>query len=107
MKIRNLASQCRISCKVNNLCYRCLQRKVNLCQKLIASDMFSLRLIDQEYRAVAHRMDRHRRQSSIRPSRASTLGDPRHASVVSTSDLPTVFGAPFSHSFSRSLSWNS
>ncbi|WP_439649888.1 protein YoaL [Enterobacter soli] len=52
-------------------------------------------------------MDRHRRQSPFRPSRASFTGDSRHASILSTIDLPTLSGAPFRHSFSRSLSWNS
>ncbi|EPN4911709.1 protein YoaL [Enterobacter cloacae] len=69
--------------------------------------MFSLRLIDQEYRAIAHYMDRHRRQSSIRPLRAFFTGDPRHVSTLFTAVLPTLSGAPFRHSFSRSLSWNS
>ncbi|RAU32107.1 hypothetical protein DBY73_018240 [Enterobacter sp. RIT418] len=68
--------------------------------------MFSLRLIDQEYRATAHYMDRHRRQSSFRPSRASYTGDSRHASTPFAFDLPTFCRAPFCHSFSRSLSWN-
>ncbi|WP_104556996.1 protein YoaL [Enterobacter sichuanensis] len=69
--------------------------------------MFSLRLLVQEYRAIAHYMDRHRRQSSFRPSRAFFTGDPRHVSTLSASVLPTLRGAPFRHSFSRSLSWNS
>ncbi|HII4350182.1 TPA: protein YoaL [Enterobacter cloacae] len=69
--------------------------------------MFSLRLIVQEYRAKAHYMDRHRRQSSARPFRALFTGDPRHVPTLFTSVLPTLSGAPFRHSFSRSLSWNS
>ncbi|EPO9962335.1 protein YoaL [Enterobacter cloacae complex sp. 2024EL-00227] len=69
--------------------------------------MFSLRLIVQEYRATAHYMDRHRRQSSFRPFRAFFTGDPRHVSTLSASVLPTLSGAPFRRSFSRSLSWNS
>ncbi|WP_411813794.1 protein YoaL [Enterobacter huaxiensis] len=69
--------------------------------------MFSLRLIDQEYRATAHYMDRHRRQSSTRPFRATFTGYPRHASTLSSFDLPNLLAAPFRHSFSRSLSWNS
>ncbi|EPF6064254.1 MULTISPECIES: protein YoaL [Enterobacter] len=69
--------------------------------------MFSLRLNDQEYRATAHYMDRHRRQSSTRPLRAFFTGDPRHVSTLFASVLPTLSGAPFCHSFSRSLSWNS
>ncbi|ARU83226.1 hypothetical protein A8A57_21895 [Lelliottia amnigena] len=69
--------------------------------------MFSLRLIDQEYRASAHCMDRHRRQSSYRPFRASLAGDSRHPLLTHTAVSPNTFGAPFSHSFSRSLSWNS
>ncbi|MFH5068253.1 protein YoaL [Enterobacter cloacae complex sp. 2024EL-00215] len=52
-------------------------------------------------------MDRHRRQSSFRPFCASFTGDPRHVSTLSTIDLPMPIGAPFCHSFSRSLSWNS
>ncbi|EPG6287602.1 MULTISPECIES: protein YoaL [Enterobacter] len=52
-------------------------------------------------------MDRHRRQSSIRPLRAFFTGDPRHVSTLFTAVLPTLSGAPFRHSFSRSLSWNS
>ncbi|WP_375290487.1 hypothetical protein [Lelliottia sp. RWM.1] len=52
-------------------------------------------------------MDRHRRQSSTRPFRALFIGDSRHAPVLSTFDLPVTFRAPFCHSFSRSLSWNS
>ncbi|WP_371745447.1 protein YoaL [Enterobacter asburiae] len=52
-------------------------------------------------------MDRHRRQSSTRPFRALFIGDPRHVSTLFTSVLPTLSGAPFRHSFSRSLSWNS
>ncbi|HIF6284101.1 MULTISPECIES: protein YoaL [Enterobacter] len=69
--------------------------------------MFSLRLIVQEYRVTPHYMDRHRRQSSTRPFRALFTGDPRHVSTLFTSVLPTLIGAPFRHSFSRSLSWNS
>ncbi|MFB4395476.1 MULTISPECIES: protein YoaL [Enterobacter] len=69
--------------------------------------MFSLRLLVQEYRATAHYMDRHRRQSSTRPFRAFFTGEPRHVSTLSASYLPTLSGAPFCHSFSRSLSWNS
>ncbi|MGV2810723.1 protein YoaL [Enterobacter cancerogenus] len=69
--------------------------------------MFSLRLIDQEYRAAAHYMDRHRRQSSSRPHCACFTGNPCHAPTLSAFDLPTLSGAPFRHSFSRSLSWNS
>ncbi|WP_420921553.1 protein YoaL [Enterobacter quasiroggenkampii] len=52
-------------------------------------------------------MDRHRRQSSSRPFRAFFTGDHRHVSTLSASVLPTLSGAPFRHSFSRSLSWNS
>ncbi|MGY5368169.1 protein YoaL [Enterobacter oligotrophicus] len=52
-------------------------------------------------------MDRHRRQSSTRPFRAFFTGEPRHASTLSAIDSPTLIGAPFGHSFSRSLSWNS
>ncbi|WP_406566625.1 protein YoaL [Enterobacter bugandensis] len=52
-------------------------------------------------------MDRHRRQSSIRLFRAFFTGEPRHVSTLSASYLPTLSGAPFCHSFSRSLSWNS
>ncbi|WP_414146741.1 protein YoaL [Enterobacter sp. 61D5] len=52
-------------------------------------------------------MDRHRRQSSTRPLRALFTGDPRHVSTLFASVLPTLSGAPFRHSFSRSLSWNS
>ncbi|WP_420866465.1 protein YoaL [Lelliottia aquatilis] len=52
-------------------------------------------------------MDRHRRQSSNRPFCASLAGEPRHPLHTSTVISPTVFGAPFSHSFSRSFSWNS
>ncbi|EPM3661126.1 protein YoaL [Enterobacter ludwigii] len=52
-------------------------------------------------------MDRHRRQSSSRPFRACFTGDPRHVSTLSTSVLPTLSGAPFGHSVSRSVSWNS
>ncbi|WP_416172920.1 protein YoaL [Enterobacter kobei] len=69
--------------------------------------MFSLRLPVQEYRATAHYMDRHRRQSSFRPICAFFTGDPRHVTTLSSSVLPTLSGAPFRHSFSRSLSWNS
>ncbi|MGL4180380.1 protein YoaL [Enterobacter ludwigii] len=69
--------------------------------------MFSLRLIVQEYRATAHYMDRHRRQLSSRPFRACFTGDPRHVSTLSASVLPTLSGAPFGHSVSRSVSWNS
>ncbi|WP_374230101.1 protein YoaL [Huaxiibacter chinensis] len=52
-------------------------------------------------------MDRHRRQSSYRPFRASLAGDSRHPLLTHTAVSPNTFGAPFSHSFSRSLSWNS
>ncbi|MFO3695533.1 protein YoaL [Enterobacter huaxiensis] len=52
-------------------------------------------------------MDRHRRQSSTRPFRATFTGYPRHASTLSSFDLPNLLAAPFRHSFSRSLSWNS
>ncbi|WP_410403159.1 protein YoaL [Lelliottia nimipressuralis] len=52
-------------------------------------------------------MDRHRRQSSSRPFCASHAGDPRHSLNMSTTISPTLSGAPFCHSFSRSLSWNS
>ncbi|WP_409050238.1 protein YoaL [Enterobacter sp. RHBSTW-00175] len=69
--------------------------------------MFSLRLIVQEYRAAAHCMDRHRRQTSSRLFHAFFTGVSRHTSILSTLDLPTLSGAPFRHSFSRSLSWNS
>ncbi|WP_420841350.1 protein YoaL [Enterobacter quasimori] len=69
--------------------------------------MFSLRLIVQEYRATARYMDRHRRQLSSRPFRAFFTGDPRQISSLFASVLPTLSGAPFCHSFSRSLSWNS
>ncbi|MFB4521586.1 hypothetical protein ACE3IS_14195 [Enterobacter hormaechei subsp. hormaechei] len=69
--------------------------------------MFSVRLIIQEYRATAHYMDRHRRQSSSRPSRALFTGDLRHASTLFSFEMPVISGAPFCHSFSRSVSWNS
>ncbi|HHZ8494373.1 TPA: protein YoaL [Enterobacter mori] len=52
-------------------------------------------------------MDRHRRQSSTRPFRAFFAGDPRQISSLFASVLPTLSGAPFCHSFSRSLPWNS
>ena len=54
--------------------------------------MFSIRLIVQEYRAKAHYMDRHRRQSSSRPFRACFTGDPRHVSTLSASVFPTYHG---------------
>ncbi|MGM8587442.1 protein YoaL [Enterobacter hormaechei subsp. xiangfangensis] len=69
--------------------------------------MFSVRLIIQEYRATAHYMDRHRRQSSSRPLRALITGDLRHASTLIPFEMPDISGAPFCHSFSRSVSWNS
>ncbi|WP_414672124.1 protein YoaL [Lelliottia sp. CFBP8978] len=52
-------------------------------------------------------MDRHRRQSSTRPFRASLIGDSRHTLNMFTAISPTFSGAPFCHSFSRSLPWNS
>ncbi|WP_409017970.1 protein YoaL [Enterobacter cancerogenus] len=52
-------------------------------------------------------MDRHRRQSSSRPHCACFTGNPCHAPTLSAFDLPSLSGAPFRHSFSRSLSWNS
>ncbi|WP_436298281.1 protein YoaL [unidentified bacterial endosymbiont] len=69
--------------------------------------MFSLRLIVQEYRATAHHMDRHRRQSSSRPFCATITGSSCHTPTVTSCVSPTLNGAPFCHSFSRSLSWNS
>ncbi|EPN1447625.1 protein YoaL [Enterobacter hormaechei] len=52
-------------------------------------------------------MDRHRRQSSFRPFRALITGDLRHASTLIPFEMPDISGAPFCHSFSRSVSWNS
>ncbi|WP_420489163.1 protein YoaL [Lelliottia amnigena] len=52
-------------------------------------------------------MDRHRRQSSTRPFSASLAGDSCHTLNMSTAISPTSSVAPFCHSFSRSLSWNS
>ncbi|WP_418939539.1 protein YoaL [Silvania confinis] len=51
-------------------------------------------------------MDRHRRQSLIRPALASLIGDSRHSLSTSFNASPEFSAAPFSHSFSRSLSWN-
>ncbi|WP_418936764.1 protein YoaL [Leclercia adecarboxylata] len=52
-------------------------------------------------------MDRHRRQSHTRPDLASLHGDSRHTLFTSLTPSPDCFAAPFCHSFSRSLSWNS
>ncbi|MFK3712559.1 protein YoaL [Leclercia adecarboxylata] len=52
-------------------------------------------------------MDRHRRQSHIRPILASLTGDSRHSLFTPFTVSPDITAAPFCHSFSRSLSWNS
>ncbi|WP_419182072.1 protein YoaL [Leclercia adecarboxylata] len=52
-------------------------------------------------------MDRHRRQSHTRPPLASLIGDSRHSLFTFFTASPDLFAAPFCHSFSRSLSWNS
>ncbi|WP_072568746.1 MULTISPECIES: protein YoaL [unclassified Enterobacter] len=68
--------------------------------------MFTIRLIIKEYRAVAPCMDRHRRQLTHWPFRASQSGVFRHLSFSSAVITP-VLNAPFCHSVNRSLSWNS
>ncbi|WP_442913346.1 protein YoaL [Leclercia sp. AS011] len=52
-------------------------------------------------------MDRHRRQSHTRPTLASLTGDSRHSLFTPFTVSPDITAAPFCHSFSRSLSWNS
>ncbi|MFG0646064.1 protein YoaL [Leclercia adecarboxylata] len=52
-------------------------------------------------------MDRHRRQSHIRPTLASLTGYSRHSLLTPFTVSPESVVAPFCHSFSRSLSWNS
>ncbi|MFE4125423.1 protein YoaL [Kosakonia sp. YIM B13588] len=104
MKIRNLGF---LFVKFRSAKYpHKLQIPVNLCKFQSLSDMFILRLISQEYRAAAHRMDRHRRQFTFWPSRATQPGVFRH--------FPTMFNVIFVHfrtlnnaSLLRSLSWNS
>ncbi|WP_412175884.1 protein YoaL [Enterobacter sp.] len=51
-------------------------------------------------------MDRHRRQLTHWPFRASQSGVFRHLSFSSAVITP-VLNAPFCHSVNRSLSWNS
>ncbi|WP_407929056.1 protein YoaL [Intestinirhabdus alba] len=72
-----------------------------------ASAMFSFRLISKEYRAVAHRMDRHRRHFIFRPLRACQTGTVCHRLTLLITFTPSLSRTPFSHSFRRSTSWNS
>ncbi|RFU91159.1 hypothetical protein [Citrobacter sp. wls829] len=69
--------------------------------------MFSIYLINQEYRAVAHRMDRHRRHFTSRPLSACQFGTFCHTLYLHIASTPEMSRAQFSHSLSRSLSWNS
>ncbi|WP_436857899.1 protein YoaL [Citrobacter tructae] len=63
--------------------------------------MFMLCLVNQEYRAPAHYMDRHRRHFTFRPRRACQSG-------ISCHTYRQYFSlSPVNHSLSRSLSWNS
>ncbi|WP_408612297.1 protein YoaL [Leclercia tamurae] len=52
-------------------------------------------------------MDRHRRHLLTRPTLASLTGDSRHSLFTPFTVSPASVAAPFCHSFSRSLSWNS
>ncbi|AUZ66674.1 hypothetical protein C2U53_24135 [Citrobacter sp. CFNIH10] len=101
MKIRNLVFGNEKFRRVKYPCYNTLQRKVNLCQKQVASVMFTFCLTNQEYRALARCMDRHRRHFTFRPHRACQSGMSCH-----TFYLHCVL-SPVNHSLSRSLSWNS
>ncbi|AVE59383.1 hypothetical protein CEP66_24700 [Citrobacter koseri] len=101
MKIRNLAFTSEKFRSVKYPCNISLQRKVNLCQKDIVSVMFSFRLISKEYRAVARRMDRHRRHFTLRPYQACLSG-----SFGRNLNSHIAF-SPVRYSLSRSLSWNS
>ncbi|AVH82019.1 MULTISPECIES: protein YoaL [Citrobacter] len=69
--------------------------------------MFSICLITQEYRAVAHHMDRHRRHFTFRPYQACQFGTFCHKLYLHIALTPEMFRAQFDHSLSRSLSWNS
>ncbi|EPJ3206786.1 protein YoaL [Citrobacter freundii] len=69
--------------------------------------MFSICLITQEYRAVAHHMDRHRRHFTFRPHQACQFGTFCHKLYLHIALTPEMFRAQFDHSLSRSLSWNS
>ncbi|WP_374755458.1 protein YoaL [Citrobacter amalonaticus] len=69
--------------------------------------MFSFRLISKEYRAVARRMDRHRRHFIFRPYCACHSGNFCHKLSLHIALSPASSWAPFSHSVSRSVSWNS
>ncbi|HHU0689310.1 hypothetical protein DJ535_14395 [Citrobacter murliniae] len=69
--------------------------------------MFSICLITQEYRVVAHRMDRHRRHFTFRPYHACQFGTFCHKIFLHIALTPEMFRAQFGHSLSRSLSWNS
>ncbi|ATX92905.1 protein YoaL [Citrobacter portucalensis] len=68
--------------------------------------MFSICLITQEYRAVAHHMDRHRRHFTFRPYQACQIGTFCHEFSLHIALTPEILSAQFGHSLSRSLSWN-
>ncbi|WP_458021964.1 protein YoaL [Kosakonia sp. BK9b] len=69
--------------------------------------MFILRLISQEYRALAHSMDRHRRQFTFRPFCAAQSGVFRHFPNTFDVITPVLNRTPFRYSLSRSFVWNS
>ncbi|EAM9238850.1 hypothetical protein AG21_07610 [Salmonella enterica subsp. arizonae] len=109
MEIRNFVFDNEKFRSVKYSGYISLQRKVNLCQKRVASVMFSFRLIRMGYRAAARCMDRHRRHFTFWPFCACQSGIPCHNLTLFIALPPASFEmlwVPFSHSLSRRLPWN-
>ncbi|KTY31925.1 hypothetical protein DD79_15490 [Salmonella enterica subsp. enterica serovar Typhimurium var. 5-] len=109
MEIRNFVFDNEKFRSVKYPGYISLQRKVNLCQKPVVSVVFSFRLIRMGYRAAARCMDRHRRHFTLWPFCACQSGISCHSLTLFIALPPASFEmlwAPFSHSLSRSLSWN-